>query len=144
MNSLYKDIYITRPDNRANLASTIDAIDSTLDNLNTTDDMSVSNMVDLLTRLDKTGNTDNSELFKSVGEIFSDNGIIGTLFNNQDIHKHIAAENYTYDLILKYLPKLKDALKILRDNTLCSDNFDKNFLNPESVKRPSSRVHNSS
>lgn len=134
MDSLYKDVYVSRPDNKKNLINTIDAIDSVLDRLQGSEDMSVSGMVDLLNRIDKKNNSNSEELINSVGEIFSDNGLIGTLFNNQDIHKHIAAENYTYDLICKYLPKLKDALKILKDNTLCSDNFEKNFLNPESTK----------
>ena len=134
VDSLYKDVYVSRPDNKKNLVNTIDAIDSVLDRLQGSEDMSVSGMVDLLNRIDKKNNTDTENLINSVGEIFSDNGLIGTLFNNQDIHKHIAAENYTYDLICKYLPKLKEALKILKDNTLSSDNFDKNFLNPESAK----------
>ena len=133
MNSLYKDVHISRPDNKLSLSAAIDAMDSAIDRLQGTDDMSVSNMVTLLQRLDKKNDTDGEKLIQSVGEIFSDNGIMGTLFNNQDIHKHISAENYTYDLILKYLPKLKDALKIIMDNVLCSDNFDKKFLNAKSM-----------
>lgn len=134
MDSLYRDVYISRPDNKNNLSNTIDAMDSVIDRLQGTDNISVSNMVTLLQRLDKKNDTNTEELINSVGEIFSDNGLIGTLFNNQDIHKHISAENHTYDIILKYLPKLKDALKILRDNTLSADNFDKKFLNAKSVK----------
>ena len=134
MDSLYRDVYISRADNKNNLANTIDAMDSVIDRLQDGDNISVSNMVTLLQRLDKNNNSNTEELINSVGEIFSDNGLIGTLFNNQDIHKHISAENHTYDIILKYLPKLKDALKILRDNTLSADNFSKKFLNAKSAK----------
>jgi hypothetical protein len=102
MDSLYKDVYISRADNKNNLAKTIDSMDTVIDRLQGDDNISVSNMVTLLQRLDKTNDTDTEKLISSVGEIFSDNGLIGTLFNNQDIHKHISAENHTYDIILKY------------------------------------------
>jgi hypothetical protein len=91
-------------------------------------------MTQLLQRLDGKASTNSEDLISAVTDVFSDNSLLGTLFNNQDVHKHIAAENYTYDLICKYLPKLEEALAIKRDNVLCADNFDKKFLNAEYYK----------
>ena len=73
-------------------------------------------------------------MFKSVEDLFNDQALLNTLFVNEDIHKYIAGQNYQYDLICKYIPRLLDALEIKRDNVLCADNFSKKFLNPKSVK----------
>ena len=48
--------------------------------------------------------------------------------------------SYQYDLICKYLPKLDDALQLMKDNVLSSDTFSKNFLNPISVKTSKDEV----
>jgi hypothetical protein len=142
MDSLYNDIYISRSDNKTNLSDTMDRIDNALDRLQQdTDEITVSGLSKLIERIDKKSNTDSEKLISDVGDIFTDNGILSTLFNNQDIHKQIASENYTYDLICKYLPKLDDALKIKRDNVLSSDNFDKKFINPE-YYRSNKEEHN--
>ena len=47
----------------------------------------------------------------------------------ENIFKYIQAENYQYDLILKYLPKLYQAIEIMKDCVLSSDNFTKDFIN---------------
>lgn len=137
MNGLYSDIYITRPDNRANLNNLIDGLDDSIDKLGDTD-ISVSGMSELIRRAngrsDKSSNKNVDNLLTSVEELFGDTNLINSLFINQDITKHIAAENYQYDMLVKYLPKLMDALEIKRDNVLSSDNFSKEFINPKSTR----------
>ena len=133
MDSLYKDIYISRVDDRKNLDNIINNLDSALDRLQNTD-VSVAGMSELIRRIDKTQNTSSTQLFDAVSDLFTDQSLIGVLAANDTIHKFILAENYTYDLICKYLPKLKLALEIKRDNVLCSDNFSKEFVNPQSNK----------
>lgn len=130
MDHLYKDIYISRPDNRQNLDKIIDDLDSALDRLQG-EDISVSGMSELLRRIDSKTDNSSQQLIDSVQELFSDGNLIGTLAQNDNMHRYIAGENYSYDLICKYMPKLKMALEIVRDNTLCSDNFAKNFINPQ-------------
>jgi hypothetical protein len=94
----------------------------------------VAGMSELIRRIDKKQNTSTSQLMDSVTDLFTDQNLIGVLASNDTIHRYLAAENYTYDLICKYLPKLKLALEIKRDNVLCSDNFSKEFINPQSNK----------
>ena len=133
MDNLYKDIYISRPDNKRNLNMMIDNLDAAIDNLQPSDD-SISGMSELLRRLDKQSNRDYQTIVNGVEDLFNDQNIIGTLFANDTLHKYIAGENYTYDMIIRYLPRLLDALEIKRDNVLCSDNFSKNFINPKAFK----------
>ena len=134
MDSLYKDIYISRIDDRQNLDNIINGLDSALDRLQGGSDISISGMSELVRRIDKKQSSNVDQLIDSVSNLFTDNTLIGILASNDSIHKYLAAENYTYDLICKYLPKLKLALEIKRDNVLCSDNFSKDFVNPQSSK----------
>lgn len=133
MDGLYKDIYISRPDNKFNLDNILDNIDSALDKLQGMD-TSAAGMTELLKRVDGVDKSNSQKLMNSVQEMFNDQNIIGTMFKNEDIHKYIAGENATYDMICKYLPKLQAALEVKRDNVLCSDNFSKNYINPTSGK----------
>ena len=93
-------------------------------------------IINLLRRLDnKSPNNSNvNKLISSVSDMFNDTGLINALFLNEETHRYISSQNYQYDLICRYLPKLLDALEIKRDTVLCSDNFDKNFVNPVSNK----------
>ena len=133
IDGLYKDIYISRPDNDHSLNDTLNRIDSAIDNLQS-NELNVAGMSELLRRLDKRNSVSTENLFKSVEDLFNDQALLNTLFVNEDIHKYIAGQNYQYDLICKYIPRLLDALEIKRDNVLCADNFSKKFLNPKSVK----------
>ena len=133
MDGLYKDIYISRPDNKQNLDSMIDGLDTAIDKLQGIDS-SVASMSELMRRIDSAGESNTSKLMSSVQDLFNDQNLLGSLFANDNIHNYIAGQNYNYDLICKYLPRLQDALEIKRDNVLCSDNFSKSFINPKSNK----------
>ena len=133
MNSIYKDTYITRPDNKNNLDTVMNDLDVAINKLASVDNDNVATMSELLRRLDRKNKTDTDKLNTSLVDMLSDNGLIGELFTNTDMYKYIAAENYNYDMICKYLPKLNIALEIMRDNVLSSDNFSNKFLNPQST-----------
>lgn len=133
IDGLYKDIYISRPDNKKNLDQVLNRIDDAIDKIQD-QEISVSGMSELLRRIDSENGSNTTKLMNSVGELFNDQNMINSLFANDDIHKYIARQNYQYDMICKYLPKLVDALEIKRDNVLCSDNFEKDFINPKSIK----------
>lgn len=135
MDSLYTDIYLSRPDNRHNMEAIIDKIDTSFDRLQDSD-VSISGMSELLRRIEERSNSGTSfdKISQGVSDIFGNEALISSLFQNEDIHRYISAQNYQYDMICRYLPKLRDALEIIKDNTLCSDNFSKNFLNPKNTK----------
>ena len=133
MNSMYKDTYISRPDNKLNLDRTIDRMDNIIDKLQGSD-TTVAGMSELLRRVDHSDTVNARNMINSVQDLFDDQNIVGNLIANTDIHNYIAGQNYNYDLICKYLPKLQDALEIKRDNVLCSDNLSKSFINPISSR----------
>ena len=133
MNGLYKDIYITRPDNKDNLDTVISNLDKEIDRLQSSE-MSVSNMSELIRRVNKDDMPNTKEYLNSVENLFGNQNLVNSLFANHEMYKYIAAENHQYDLICRYIPKLEDALVLKRDNVLCSDNFSKNFINPKALK----------
>ena len=133
MDGLYKDVYITRPDNKNNLDDVMDNLDVAINRLASVDNDNIATMSELIRRLDKKDKGNIENLTSSLSDMFNDNNLVGQLFANTDLHKYIAAENYNYDMICKYLPKLNIALEIMRDNVLSSDNFSNKFLNPKSV-----------
>ena len=124
MDGLYRNIYITRPDNKKNLEDILNQLDDAIDAIQQ-NDVSVAGMSELLRRLDNSSGTNVDRYLNSVGELFNDQNLINTLFANNDMHKYIAAQNFQFDMICRYLPKLLDALEIKRDNVLSSDNFSK-------------------
>jgi len=133
VDSLYKDIYISRPDNRSDLDIVIDRIDNTIDKLQKIN-VNASGMSELVRRINATDMPNTKKYLEDVSSLFQDENLINTLFMNSTIHDFIQARNSQYDLICRYLPRLVDALEIKRDLVLSADNFSKNFINPKSVK----------
>jgi hypothetical protein len=133
LDGLYKDTYLTRPDDKNNLDNIMDDLDVAINRIAFVDNDNIATMSELIRRLDKKNSTTTNELNTSLIDMFNNNNLVGELFANTDLYKYIAAENYNYDLICKYLPKLNIALEIMRDNVLSSDNFSNKFLNPKSV-----------
>ena len=133
MDGLYKDTYLTRPDDKNNLDQIMDDLDVAINRIASVDNDNIATMSELIRRLDKKNNTKSAELNMALADMFNNNNLVGELFANTDLYKYIAAENYNYDLICKYLPKLNTALEVMRDNVLSSDNFSNKFLNPKSV-----------
>ena len=91
-------------------------------------------MTELIKRLDNYGNKNTAKMMSDMYDLFNDQSLLGNLFYNTEVHRFISAQNYTYDMLCKYFPKLQDALEIMRDNVLSADSFSKKFLNPKSVK----------
>jgi len=133
IDGLYKDTYLTRPDDRKNLDNIMDELDVAINRIASIDNDNIATMSELIRRLDKKESVNKEKLNYALADMFNDNNLVGELFANTDMYKYIAAENYNYDLICKYLPKLNIALEIMRDNVLSSDNFSNKFLNPKSV-----------
>ena len=117
VNSLYKDIYITRPDNKVDLDKVIDRLDDTIDKLHK-NNVNASSMSELIRRTNPNDMPNTKKLMDSVTSLFQDENLINSLFMNSTIHNFIKARNNQYDLICRYLPRLIDALEITRDVVL--------------------------
>lgn len=129
MDSLYNATYSTRVDNKNDTNRISDAIEDNLDDLlSNVNNQSVSDISNLLIRTQRKNGVSADKIRNTIEEMVSDNGIMDTM-NFENIHKFIQAENYQYELILRYMPKLYEALDILKDSVLSSDNFTKEFAN---------------
>ena len=135
ISSVYKDTYKSRTDNRDNLeriASGIeDNLDVIFDKINGQDVSDISRLY--LRAINKTGST-SKQITKSLEELFDSNGNILDTINMDMIRKSIQSTDYQIDLICKYMPKLKDALEVKKDNVLSSDSFTKEFIETMSNK----------
>lgn len=132
MDNLYRSTYSTRIDNKNDMDRITSGIEDNLDDLlSTVNGQNVSDISTLLLRLqNKSGNKKYiDQLNSSIESLFNSEGQLMDGLNMENIHKQIKTENYQYDLMLKYLPKLNEALEIMKDNVLSSDNFTKDFIN---------------
>lgn len=136
MNDLYRTTYASRPDNKRDLDRISGDIGNMLDKvLGDADIQRISDISNLYLRLQQQNGVSNEGLITSSMELFSDNSIVNALSMSSDvILRSVQAEDYQYDLICKYMPKLEDALDIKKDNVLSSDNFTKEFMTIKSDK----------
>ena len=129
VDNLYSSIYSTRVDNNRDMERITDGINDNLnDLLSSVNGQNVSNISNLIIRLQKKSGSNVSDMNKELQSMLAGRSSLDNI-NMENISKYIQAENYQYDLILKYVPKLKEALEIMKDNVLSSDNFTKDFLN---------------
>ena len=129
VDNLYSSVYSTRVDNKNDMDRITDNIEDDLDDIiSSVNGQSVSDISNLIIRLQRKSGVRSDEIMKELEDLVSDRQVIDTI-NMENISKYIQAENYQYELILKYLPKLYQALEIMKDCVLSADNFTKDFVN---------------
>jgi hypothetical protein len=134
MNSLYSSVYSTRVDNKNDLNRIGDDIEDNLDDIiSSVNGQNVSDISNLLIRLQRKSGVSSNRVYKELEDLISDQQIIDNI-SLENVYKYIQSENYQYDLILKYLPKLYQAIELMKDCVLSSDNFTKDFVNIVSNK----------
>lgn len=140
MDQIYSTTYATRPDNKNDLNQISGEINGMLDSIIGDSSASkISDITKLYVRLQKKNGVGNDNFIQSTLELFSNNSIVNSLAMNTDVMRSIMAEDYQYDMMCKYMPKLEDALDIKKDNTLSSDNFTKEFATVKSIKTDASQ-----
>ena len=129
MDNLYGSVYSTRVDNKNDLDRISDSIEKDIDDIiMSVNGQNVSDISNLIIRLQRKGNISSDKIMHQLEDIVSDKQLMDTI-SMENIFKYIQAENYQYETILKYLPKLYQALEIMKDSVLSSDNFTKDFVN---------------
>lgn len=135
MDQIYSTTYATRPDNKSDLTQISSEINGMLDTIiGDTSAEKISDITKLYVRLQKKNGVGTENFIQSTIELFSNNSFVNSLAMNTDIMRSIMAEDYQYDMMCKYMPKLEDALDIKKDNTLSADNFTKEFATVKSNK----------
>ena len=130
MDDMYQRTYATRSDNKNDLDrinnDINNSVDDLLDKVNGQDTSDISELYRRLQR--KGGDVGINDVQKELEGMASDNSVINSI-DMENVQKYIQSEDYQYDLICKYMPKLEDAIEIKKDNVLSSDNFTKDFIN---------------
>lgn len=79
--------------------------------------------------LDPSKKPNGKSLDNDLLSLFNDNTISANLMETYSQNRWILALDQEIDTVLKYMPKLKEALDIKKDNIISADNFTKNFIN---------------
>lgn len=132
MDNIYKNTYITPPNNRRDLDFIKSDMDKKIDKIinNNIDMVGSSSISKLYNRLNKTDSTPGDGKFMNkVEDIFEDKAITDTLLTNvYNENKYITEYDAEIDLLCRYMPKLLDALDAKKDNVLSADHYSKDFL----------------
>ena len=134
LDDIYKSVYTS---NTINKYQTSRISNDIFNNINAilssnSDIQGIPDIAQLYTRIEKKNKTDNTGYNKVVHDlidVLGNDDVINTLMANPEINRYIKAKDLQIDMVLKYMPKLLDALSIKQDNVLSADNFNKKFLN---------------
>ena len=134
IDSLYQSNYNTRIDNSKNMNNIVDNINSDIDDIvNKINGKEISDISSLYIRLfdkeSRAATSTTKQINDSIADLIENSSLINNVLNFDQIRKSVQAENYQYDMICRFMPKLEDALEIMKDNVLSSDNFTKDFIN---------------
>lgn len=132
MRDLYKSTYYADASNRKQLLDIRDGINASIKDIivGNADNIGAPNISKLYERVfmnQQSGSTTVSEFEK----VFADNEFINDLANSYMDTRWIAAIDSEIDQVIKYMPKLQEAINTIRDNILSADSFSKDFLNLE-------------
>lgn len=133
MNDLYKSTYYADPDNRDQLQAIKTDITSSIKSImdKNVDNVGEPNISRLYERLLFNSQND-SDTVKEFERIFGDNEFINNLTGTYLDNRWVKAIDVEIDEVLKYMPKLQEALDTIKDNVLSADSFSKDYLNLES------------
>ena len=134
LNDIYRTTYATDPNAKDafdNISS--DIYDSVSKILTTNSDLQgLPDIAKLYARIDRKQSGLSVKQVKdfndSITDLFNDNNLMGSIMANPEINRYIKSKDLQIDMILKYMPKLADALKIKKDNVLSAENFSRTFL----------------
>lgn len=129
LDALYSKTYFTSPDNKNDLYITTSNINKAIDKIisNNINASGLPNISSFFTRVDAIQKDDKT--LKKISDIFNDKGIMDSFVLSYTQNKYLKDLDDEIDTILKYCPKLLEALEIRKDNVLSADHFTKDFLN---------------
>ena len=133
MDGIYKATYNTDRNSMDSINQATKDIENSISNIISRNNMAdISNMSKLYSRMKLNELGNDKDLIEGVKNFFEDpmatQGLLSIYTENRWI-KDLDAE---YDAILKYMPRLAEALKAKKECVLSSDNFSKTFLNESS------------
>ena len=134
LNNLYTKTYYSTPSNKQDLDRIKTKLDTSIDHIVSTNKSNTGNgtMSVLYSRMQQSisGARGEGEEAKKLEELINDNqiiesGLMGFINNTTTVFDY----DNKIDTILKYMPKLQEALDTRKDNVLSADHFTKDFIN---------------
>lgn len=130
LDDIYANTYADPKENLTsakNIRNNIDShIDSILDKTYTNN--SIGNITKLYAKLAKENGTDEKDISKAIQDIFNDQTISANIMSTWMEQKWVKERDDEIDMILKYVPRLKEALACKKDCVLSADHFAKDFI----------------
>ena len=127
---LYKNAYYTDPGNKQQLQAIKTDINNTIKDImdSTTDTVGEPNISKLYERMMLNIQNDKSTITE-FDRIFGDTEFVNNLTASYLDNRWVRALDLEIDEVLKYMPKLQEALDTITDNVLSADSFSKDYLN---------------
>ena len=135
LDNLYSKTYYSQPSNKQDLESIKSKLDSSIDNIVSVnmDNTGKGTMSTLYSRMQQQGSTlkpGDKESGKSLESLINDSqvieaGLMGFINNTTTVFDY----DNKIDTILKYMPRLQEALDTRKDNVLSADHFSKDYIN---------------
>lgn len=130
MNDMYRQTYNSARNSRKELNDVSDRVEDNIDAImNRNNDIDTPNITRLYSRAMLNKALSDKKVQKQIEDVFSDEGLTNNLLGTYLENKNIKDLINEIDTVLKYMPKLDEALKAKRDALLSSDNFAKDFIN---------------
>ena len=128
--NLYRSTYYTDPSEKQQLQAIKKDINSTIKDImdTTTDTVGEPNISKLYERMMLNAQNDGSTITE-FDRIFGDTEFVNNLTSSYLDNRWVKAVDMEIDEILKYMPKLQEALDTITDNVLSADSFSKDYLN---------------
>ena len=131
LDTLYSKTFFSSPSNKSDLNKIKDKLDDSIDNIVSTnkDNTGGATMSTLYSRIQDINGTD-GEAAKQLEQLLNDNsviesGLLGFVNNTTTIFDY----DNKIDTIIKYMPKLQEALDWRKENVLSADHFSKDYIN---------------
>lgn len=130
MDELYRTTYSTSKKNRKDVKQITTDIEDTIKGIiNRNSDADISNLTRLFSRLKLKQELGNKATVEEIVDFFGDQNLTNGLLQSYMANKWIKELDDEIDIICAYVPKLEEALDILKYATLSSDNYSKDFIN---------------
>lgn len=137
MDDMYRTTYYADPNNRDQLKAIKNDITTSIKDImdSNADNIGEPNISRLYERL-LLGSQGDQTTVKEFERIFGDNEFINSLTSSYLDNRWVKTIDEEINEVMKYMPKLQEALNTIKDNVLSSDSFSKDFLNLESKLSP--------
>lgn len=135
MKSLYSDTYFTDRSNIDSLSYIADKIEDNISAIiQRNNQHDLSNMSRLYSRMARKNSVSGSNIEKELGveieDLFSNSSFTDAILSSYFTNKWISDYDKEIDIVMRLLPKLREALDVLKDACLSADSVSKEFINP--------------